>query len=99
DVRARTITDEMCLAAAEAIAALGVERGLDEEHLVPDMQDAEVFPREATAVGMKAQEQGLAGIAISQEALYAQAAATIRAAREMIHTLMAEGAIRPVPEP
>lgn len=99
DVRARTITDEMCLAAAEAIAALGVERGLDEEHLVPDMQDPEVFPREATAVGMKAQEQGLARIAISREVLYAQAAATIRAAREMIHSLMAEGAIRPVPEP
>ncbi|MBC7239057.1 MAG: hypothetical protein H5T71_03030, partial [Chloroflexi bacterium] len=47
----------------------------------------------------KAQEQGLAGIANSREALYAQAAATIRAAREMIHSLMAEGAIRPVPEP
>lgn len=97
DVRARTITDEMCLAAAAEIAALGVERGLDEEHLVPDMQDPEVFPREATAVGMKAQEQGLAGITISREALYAQATETIRSARDMVHCLMVEGAIRPVP--
>lgn len=97
DVRARTITDEMCLAAAAEIAAVGVERGLDDDHLVPDMQDPEVFPREATAVGMKAQEQGLAGISLSREALYAQAAAQIRAAREMIHALMAEGSIRPVP--
>ena len=36
------------------------ERGLDDDHIVPTMDDWEVFPREASAVGMKAQEQGVA---------------------------------------
>jgi malate dehydrogenase (oxaloacetate-decarboxylating) len=99
DVRARTITDEMCLAAAAEIAAVGAECGLDETHLVPDMQHPTIFAREAVAVGMKAQEQGLAGVTLSREALYAMATAKINAARQMVHDLMAAGAIPPVLEP
>jgi malate dehydrogenase (oxaloacetate-decarboxylating) len=97
DVRARTITDEMCLAAAAEIAAVGVARGVDETHLIPDMQDPDVYPREAVAVGIKAQEQGLAGLTMSAERLYAVASARIRAAREMVHGLMEQGAIPPAP--
>ena len=98
DVRARTITDEMCLAAAAELARCGEESGLDDEHLIPDMHDPDVFPREAVAVGMKAQEQGLARISLSRDALLATASEKINAAREMIECLMREGAIAPVPE-
>jgi len=98
DVRARTITDEMCLAAAGEIAAIGEEQGLTEEHIVPTMDDLEVYPREAVAVGMKAQEQGLARVRLSREALYEQASTRISEAREMVATLMREGIIAPVPE-
>ncbi len=66
DVRARTITDEMCFAAAEAMAGM-VTDCLDEEHILPNMDDWEVFPREAAAVAMKAQEQGLARIETTYE--------------------------------
>lgn len=52
-----TITDEM-LAAAEALAD-HISDKMDEEHILPDMEDWSVFPREAAAVGMKAQEQGV----------------------------------------
>ncbi|MFN2166576.1 MAG: NADP-dependent malic enzyme, partial [Anaerolineae bacterium] len=45
DVRATTITDEMAIAAARELALCAEERGLDEEHLVPTMDDWEVFPR------------------------------------------------------
>src|SRR5207245_11137348 len=54
DVRARTITDEMCIAAAEELARVQEERGLDEEHIVPTMEEIDVFAREAAAVGRKA---------------------------------------------
>src|SRR5512141_1701124 len=64
DVRARTITDEMCFAAAEAMAKQ-VGSCLDDEHILPSMDDWEVFPREAAAVAMKAQEQGIARIQMS----------------------------------
>jgi malate dehydrogenase (oxaloacetate-decarboxylating) len=98
DVRAKTITDEMAIAAAEALAARAEERGISEEYLLPTMDDWEVFPREAVATAMKAQEQGLALLEKTPEALYAQAEATIRQAREAVQVLMREGLIPEPPE-
>ncbi len=99
DVRARTITDEMCLAAAAEVAKYGEEKGLDDEHIVPDMGEFELFPREAVAVGMKAIEQGIAGLTPSREELLVGARERIGQAQEMIRVLMREGAIAPIPEP
>src|SRR5947208_6522883 len=45
DVRARTITDEMCIAAARELALVAEEKGLDEEHIVPTMEEIDVFAR------------------------------------------------------
>mgnify|MGYP005852932741 CR=1 FL=1 len=98
DVRARTITDEMCLAAAYELARCAEDRGIDEDNIAPSMDEWEVFPREAVAVGMKAEEQGVARLSLSREALYRKAEETIRSAREMAHLLMREGAIAPAPE-
>ena len=97
DVRARTITDEMAIAAAQEIARFAEEQGLDEEHIVPAMDDWEVFPREAAAVGMKAQEQGVARLTMSYEELLSKARATIRQAQDMTHFLMEKEIIPPVP--
>ena len=98
DVRATTITDEMAIAAAQELARFAEEKGLDEEHIIPAMDDRDVFPREAAAVGMKAQEQGVAGISISYEELLSKAESTIRQAQDMTHFLMEKGLIPPVPE-
>ncbi|NLV74705.1 MAG: NADP-dependent malic enzyme [Chloroflexi bacterium] len=98
DVRARTISDEMCLACAAELALFAEEKGLDEEHIIPTMSDWDVFPREATATGMKAQEQGLARITISRDDLYAMTSQKMREAREMVELLMREGAIQPIPD-
>jgi malate dehydrogenase (oxaloacetate-decarboxylating) len=97
DVRAKTITDEMAIAAAEELAACAEERGLHEENLVPTMDDWEVFPREAAATGVKAQEQGIALLKKSRDELYAQAEATIRHARETVQMMMREGLIPAAP--
>jgi malate dehydrogenase (oxaloacetate-decarboxylating) len=97
DVRARTISDEMCLAAAAEIAQCAEDRGIDDDNIVPTMDEWEVFPREAVAVGMKAQEQGIARLSLTREELYRQAADTIRKSREMAQLLMREGAIAPAP--
>ncbi len=98
DVRARTITDEMCFAAAEALAGMAGERGIDEEHILPTMDDWEVFLREATAVGMKAQEQGVARLTVSREALYEHAMSIIKRSRDLIALKMKEGFIAPAPD-
>ena len=97
DVRATTITDEMAIAAAEELARCAEEQGLDEEHIVPTMDDWEVFPREAAAVGMKAQEQGVARLSISYEELLSKAKTIIRQAQDMTRFLMEQELIPPVP--
>jgi malate dehydrogenase (oxaloacetate-decarboxylating) len=97
DVRARTITDEMAIAAARELARYAEERGLDEENIVPTMNEWEVFPREAAAVGVKAQEQGVARLSVSYEELLSKARDTISQAQEMTRFLMEKELIPPVP--
>ncbi|MEO0102952.1 MAG: NADP-dependent malic enzyme [candidate division WOR-3 bacterium] len=93
DVNAKTITDEMCIAAALELAKVAEDRGLREDYLIPTMDDWEVFPREACAVGMKAIEQGVARKVMSRDELYKKAEATIKEARKEIQFLMKKGLI------
>ena len=97
DVRAKTITDEMCLAAAHELAKCAEDRGINENNIAPTMGEWEVFIREAVAVGMKAQEQGVARIKVSREELTKQAEAMIKSARDMTDLLMKEGFIPKAP--
>jgi malate dehydrogenase (oxaloacetate-decarboxylating) len=97
DVRAKTITDEMCFAAADALASL-IEDRMDEEHILPTMDDWEVFPREAVAVGMKAQEQGVARLVKTKEELFDHATTVIRRSREMTQVMMDQEFIKPAPK-
>ena len=96
DVRARTITDEMCFAAAEALAG-HVGDQLSDEHILPTMDDWQVFPREAAAVGMKAQEQGLASIPMTYEELLQNAVNIIKRSRDLTERMMEEGFIEEAP--
>jgi malate dehydrogenase (oxaloacetate-decarboxylating) len=96
DVRARTITDEMCYAAAQALADQIGDR-LDEEHILPTMDDWEVFPREAAAVGMKAQEQGLARLRLSYDELLQNAHSMIERSRQLTQMMMQKGFIPEAP--
>lgn len=98
DIRAKAITDEMCLAASYELAKVQEDKGLDEEHILPTMDDWEVFPREAVAVGMKAIEQGIAQIKNTPEELYKKAEKTIKEARQTTQLLMKEGFIPPPPK-
>ncbi|MGE5223631.1 MAG: NAD(P)-dependent malic enzyme [Omnitrophica WOR_2 bacterium] len=97
DVRARTITDEMCYAAAKAMADQ-VGDCLDEDHILPNMDDWEVFPREAAAVAMKAQEQGLARVQVSYEEELKNAIHIIRRSRDLTQMMMKEGFILEAPD-
>jgi malate dehydrogenase (oxaloacetate-decarboxylating) len=97
DVRARTITDEMCFAAAKAMADQ-IGDHLDEEHILPNMDDWEVFPREAAAVAMKAQEQGIARLHFTYEEEFENAKKIIKRSRDLTHMMMKEGFIPEPPE-
>ena len=97
DVRARTISDRMCFAAAEALAG-AAGAGLDAEHLLPTMADWEVVPRVAAAVGLEAQAEGLARLSLSREDLLSRARALITRSRELTRDMMERGFIPPAPE-
>jgi malate dehydrogenase (oxaloacetate-decarboxylating) len=94
DVRAKTITDEMCIAAAEELARVAEDKGLKADFIMPTMDDWEVFPREAAAVAMKAIEQGVAlRTDLTFDAEVKQATAIIARARGMVNDQMALGYI------
>ncbi len=96
DVRARTITDEMCFAAAKALAD-HIGSNLSENQILPTMDDWEIFPREAAAVAVKAQEQGLARISISYEDEFKQAMDIISRSRNLTQMMMKDGFIAEAP--
>jgi malate dehydrogenase (oxaloacetate-decarboxylating) len=98
DVRAKTITDEMCIAAAEALAEAAPDGGLDPECILPTMVEWEVFAREAVAVGMKAQEQGIARLTIPKDELFRHASDMILRSRRVTDVMMAEGLIAEPPK-
>jgi malate dehydrogenase (oxaloacetate-decarboxylating) len=98
DVRGRTITDEMAIAAAEELAKMADERGLTEDSILPSMDDWEVFPREAAAVAMKAIEQGVARLETTYEEELERASEMIKTSRAMTQMLMSEGFIPAAPE-
>lgn len=94
DVNAKTITDEMCIAAAVELAKCAEDNGLNEEYIVPKMSEWEVFPREAVAVGLKAIEQGIAKIILPEKELLRIAEEKIKRARQETIQLMEAGLIK-----
>jgi malate dehydrogenase (oxaloacetate-decarboxylating) len=99
DVKAKTVTDDMCIAAAQELAKFAEERGMHEEDILPRMEEWEVFPREAVACALKSMDQGVARVKPSRKELYERAVAIIQNARESLKVLMKEGLIKkPPPE-
>ena len=96
EVRARTITDEMCYAAAQALADQIGDK-LDEEHILPTMDDWELYPHEAAAVAMKAQEQGLARLQYSYDELLQEAYKIMGRSRQLTQMMMKQGFIPEAP--
>jgi malate dehydrogenase (oxaloacetate-decarboxylating) len=94
DVRASTITDPMCTAAATALAGMAEEQGLTSEYILPNMDEWEVFPREAAAVATKAVEEGIALNPMTYEEELKNAEKIIRRSRELTQVMMAEGFIK-----
>ncbi len=98
DVFARTITDEMAIAAAEAIARTAEEKGLSETYIVPTMMEWEVFINEAVDVALKAIEQGVARRELSKSQLEERASQMIKHARQETEILMKQGHIAQPPK-
>ena len=96
DVRARTITDSMAVAAAYELARVGEEEGLQEDKILPTMNSWEVFAREAAAVAIAALEAGVARKYVTWDEEYDHAQALIEKSRMSLKVLMDEKIIKEV---
>ncbi len=97
DVKAKTVTDEMCIAAAQELANYAEERGMNEKNILPRMDEWEVFPREAVACALKSIDEGVARVKPSRQELYERASAIIKNARDSTELLMKHGLIKKPP--
>jgi len=97
DVRASCITDEMCFAAAQALASCD-EDLLDVDHILPRMDNMMIYPLQAAAVGMQAQAQGLAKVKLTYDQLLDRAQFMIASAQAATDVLMNENCIPPLPD-
>ena len=97
DVRATTITDPMCIAAALALSGMAEEKGLRPDYILPNMDEWEVFPREAAAVAMKAIEEGVARKKMTYDEELKNAEEIIGRSRRLTKTMMDNGFIPEAP--
>ncbi|MBC7129735.1 malate dehydrogenase, partial [Candidatus Bathyarchaeota archaeon] len=97
DVKAKTVTDDMCIAAAEELARFAEEKGLREDYILPRMDEWEVYPREAVACALKSIEQGVARVKPSRQELYERAVEIISNARRSLEALIKENLIKSQP--
>ncbi|MBN2602137.1 MAG: NADP-dependent malic enzyme [Candidatus Marinimicrobia bacterium] len=96
-VRARKVTDEMAIAAANSLADYAEARGIDPENIVPTMDEATVFPTESADVALQAIKDGVARNIITRDEAFEWAKKDIEYSRTMAKTLVDEGYINEPP--
>ena len=96
--RAKTISDNMALAAARAIAQYTRDTGLRVNRILPLMTEIEVYALQAAAVARAARQEGLAQIEISDEEVYSKAKQDIIAAQALTEQLTQSGFIKTPPQ-
>ncbi|MBN2383482.1 NADP-dependent malic enzyme [bacterium] len=97
-VRAKKVTDEMAIAAAHAMSDFAEKRGINPDNIMPKMDEHDVFPFEARAVGLKAVEQGVARRNLTGDEIYNQTKNDIAKARQIFETLMEQGFVPKPPD-
>ena len=93
-VRARKITDEMAIAAANSLADFAQKKGIHPDHIMPTMDETEVFAQEAADVAMEAIRNGVARIQPTRDEVYRKTLHDIGEARAQMELLMEHGFIR-----
>ena len=93
-VRASKITDKMAIVAAESLAKFAEDKGLDTDYIIPDMENLELFAKEAADVAQQAIEDGVARKQLSWQEVYDKAEEDIKAVRKKMEILQDQGLIK-----
>ncbi len=97
-VRAKKITDNMAIAAARSLAGFAEKKGLSPEYIIPNMNEAEVFPHEAADVAAQAIQDGVARIQMSRDEVYRKAEADISYSHRLMDAMIEGGFIKTPPQ-
>ncbi len=97
DARARSIPDAVVLAAARELARHAADAGLTPEHLLPTMEEADVFPHIAAAVADESVRLGLARSKHSHDEFLALARSRMGRPAALARALARAGLIPPMP--
>lgn len=93
DIGAKSITEGMMVAAADALAGEAVKQGLTAQSILPKLNDREVPVRVAVAAGLAAQAEGVARLSLSAGELEQMARIRTEDVRKSMELLMHEGLI------
>ncbi|MBN1326662.1 MAG: NADP-dependent malic enzyme [Candidatus Cloacimonetes bacterium] len=97
-VRAKKVTDEMAIAAANSLANYAEKRGINPDNIVPTMDDATVFPEESADVAMQAIKDGVARVQLTREEAFEKARRDIEYSRNLTQSLINDGFIKHPPQ-
>ncbi|MDR3195992.1 MAG: NADP-dependent malic enzyme [Endomicrobium sp.] len=93
DVRASSITDAMCITAAIELASCIPDNKIRPNKILPTMDDWEIFPKIAAAIGVKAVKEKIAVKKLSYDKIYSDAKEIIKRSRAITETMMKKGYI------
>jgi len=99
DARARSIPDEIVLEAARELAQHARDRGLTADHLLPTMEESEVFPHVAAAVADASVRLGIARRRLSHEEFYERARQLMGRPARLVRALARARLTPPMPRP
>ena len=91
DAKARTINDPMVISAAQELAKFSEEKGLNENNIIPTMEEWEVYPRVAASVATTAVEEKVARCIRTWDEFRANATAIIERSRKLCGDLVGLG--------
>jgi len=97
DVQARTISQKMCLAAADALAGIAVSAGLRPDRILPAIDDPAVAPAVATEVALTAIAENLARNPLSREELFENAKKSCNRSAQIMTILTKEKLLPELP--
>jgi malate dehydrogenase (oxaloacetate-decarboxylating) len=97
DARARSIPDGIVIAAAEELARHARDRGLSPTHILPTMEEVEVFPHVAAAVGDASVRLGIARRRLSHDEFLDRAKALMDRSERLVRALARAHLTPPMP--
>jgi malate dehydrogenase (oxaloacetate-decarboxylating) len=98
DARVTKINEKMIVEAARELARFAEERGINDQYIIPTMEEWEVFPRVAAAIADSGVREGLARTKMTKEEFLSRAREIISGNRLIIEKMIDMKLIRSVTE-